>query len=318
MRIAFLWCSIVLTLSQFAYADPTISDIKVFSGHPWKEVVIGYTVTGRVAEKEIDVVIELNAEDKSANKTYTTRSLTGAVLTEGRHVLRWNAAAEGVRFSSENVVFSVSIVRRGVQLWANGPYWAECNVGATTPEESGYYFWWGDTVGYKRNGSNDDWVSVADGSAYSFPMSSNGCPTFEKYNWALQSSGYIDSTGDLVAEYDAATKHRGPLWRMPTDAEWNALISNCTTTWTMQNGVLGRLVTGKGSYDTKSIFLPAAGCGSDSLLYYPGSYGFYWSSTPAGSPYYACNISFTSDGFGSDCKFRLYGMSIRPVRGFVK
>ncbi len=38
----------------------------------------------------------------------------------------------------------------GVQLWVNGPYWAECNVGAITPEEYGYYFWWGDTVGYKR------------------------------------------------------------------------------------------------------------------------------------------------------------------------
>ena len=39
----------------------------------------------------------------------------------------------------------------GVQLWENGPYWAECNVGAARPEESGYYFWWGDTVGYTRD-----------------------------------------------------------------------------------------------------------------------------------------------------------------------
>ena len=49
----------------------------------------------------------------------------------------------------------------GVQLWENGPYWAECNVGATKPEEVGYYFWWGDTVGYKRVG--DRWDAV-DGS----------------------------------------------------------------------------------------------------------------------------------------------------------
>ena len=45
----------------------------------------------------------------------------------------------------------------GVQLWENGPCWAECNVGATAPEESGYYFWWGDTVGYIRSGGT--WMS---------------------------------------------------------------------------------------------------------------------------------------------------------------
>ena len=38
----------------------------------------------------------------------------------------------------------------GIQLWENGPYWAECNVGASKPEEFGYYFWWGDTVGHIR------------------------------------------------------------------------------------------------------------------------------------------------------------------------
>ena len=43
----------------------------------------------------------------------------------------------------------------GVQLWKGGPYWAECNVGATQPEECGYYFWRGDTVGCKRNGADD-------------------------------------------------------------------------------------------------------------------------------------------------------------------
>lgn len=33
-----------------------------------------------------------------------------------------------------------------------------------------------------------------------------------------------------------------------TDAEFVALIDNCTTTWTTRNGVYGRLVTGKGAF----------------------------------------------------------------------
>ena len=37
----------------------------------------------------------------------------------------------------------------GVQLWENGPLWAKTNVGANSPTETGYYFWWGDTLGYK-------------------------------------------------------------------------------------------------------------------------------------------------------------------------
>ena len=48
-----------------------------------------------------------------------------------------------------------------VQLWEGGPYWADKNIGADKPEDDGYYFWWGDTVGYKREGGS--WVA-SDGS----------------------------------------------------------------------------------------------------------------------------------------------------------
>ena len=37
----------------------------------------------------------------------------------------------------------------GVQLWENGPLWATTNIGADSPTDVGYYFWWGDTLGYK-------------------------------------------------------------------------------------------------------------------------------------------------------------------------
>ena len=35
------------------------------------------------------------------------------------------------------------VTHNKVQLWENGPYWAETNIGAAEPWESGYYFWWG-------------------------------------------------------------------------------------------------------------------------------------------------------------------------------
>ena len=205
-----------------------------------------------------------------------------------------------------------------VQLWENGPYWAECNVGASKPEEYGYYFWWGDTVGYTNTGSG--WISVKDGTSISFGYSDMSLSTYGMNGSALQSAGYIDSTGNLVAAHDAATAHLGAPWRIPTSDEIDALVSNCTTTWITTNGVYGRLVTGTGSYANRSIFLPAAGSGYGSRLNDPGSLGFYWSSTPISNiSRSAWYLSFDSSNFYRDYDYRrCYGQSVRPVRGFAE
>ena len=229
----------------------------------------------------------------------------------------WDAMADVGAVKIDDVALTVE-VQGPVQLWENGPYWAPCNVGATNPEECGYYFWWGDTVGYKHNASNNGWISVNDSTSFSF--SSGNCPTQGKNNSQLQSAGYIDATGNLVAAHDAATVYLGAPWRMPTDAEFSALINNCDTEWTTRNGVPGRLVKGRGTYASKSIFLPAAGFGSDSYLINLGSFGDYWSSTPgSGDSYYAWYLSFDSGRFSRySGSYRTYGRSVRPVRGFAK
>ena len=232
-------------------------------------------------------------------------------------------AAEVVPPGCESVVVELG----GVQLWANGPYWAECNVGATSPEEYGYYFWWGDTVGYTPSGgtltnnfihpcyySGVTWVSSTGEQMSSSPFTTS-CPTYDKENSELLDAGYIDSTGNLVAAHDAATAHLGAPWRMPTSAEIEALVSNCTTTWITTNGVNGRLVTGTGAYANRSIFLPAAGYGSVSNFYDPGSQGNAWASTPiADFSYNAWNIFFSSGYFDGRDSSRYCGQSVRPVR----
>ena len=204
----------------------------------------------------------------------------------------------------------------GVQLWENGPYWAECNVGATKPEESGYYFWWGDTVGYKRVG--DRWDAV-DGSRTGFSFNDKNCPTSGKDKAQLRVAGYIDATGNLTSAHDAATAHLGAPWRMPTDADFVALIKNCDTEWTTCNGVAGRLVKGKGAFVGKSIFLPAAGYGRDSYLSSAGSHGIYWSSTPrldySNNAWY---LYFISGNFYRRSISRYDGRSVRPLRGPVQ
>lgn len=205
----------------------------------------------------------------------------------------------------------------GVQLWENGPYWAECNVGASKPEESGYYFWWGDTVGYKRVG--DRWDAV-DGSRPGFSFNDKNCPTYGKDKSQLLSAGYIDATGNLTSAHDAATAHLGVPWRMPTDAEFDALMKNCDTEWTTRNGIPGRLVKGRGVYALKSIFLPAAGDGGTSYRHNAGSSGRYWFSTPyLNTSNDAWSVIFCSGYVVRDgWRCRSSGRSVRPVRGPIQ
>ena len=235
-----------------------------------------------------------------------------------------NAATDVGNVKIDDVTLSVKA--GGVQLWEDGPLWAESNVGALRPEEYGYYFYFGDTVGYTRSGgvldssgnyTNVTWVSSGGEQMSSSPFTSVICQTYGKDNSTLLLSGYIDSTGNLMAKYDAATVHLGSPWRMPTTAEFSDLLSNCKITWTTRNGVYGQLVTGKGDYAAKSIFLPAAGLGTESNLQTPGSYGDYWSSTPnSDDSKVAWRLYFTSDKLNQSGYYhrRYTGLSVRAVQ----
>ena len=226
---------------------------------------------------------------------------------------------------------------QSVQLWANGPYWSSYNVGANNSEEFGYYFSWGDTVGYTPSGGTWDSSShsyqgvtwtPSSGENVDTPFAYKNCMTMDKDKTQLMSAGYVDSTGNLVASHDAATAHLGSPWRLPTDAEWTELIAKCTVKWTTRNNVYGCLVTGKGSYASKSIFLPAAGNSEPGSLHRPSNTsavcdGEYWSSTPSNSSNYdnnyncACVFTFGYYDQASSIgvKRRCNGCSVRPVRG---
>lgn len=159
--------------------------------------------------------------------------------------------------------------------------WATCNVGATAPEEYGDYFAWGETT----------------------PKSEY---TAENSKTNEKNIGVISSN----AAYDAATVNWGGSWRMPTEAEIQELMDNCTWTWTTQNDVNGCKV--KSKKNGNSIFLPAAGFRRGSSLRNAGC-GYYWSSTPGENTYYAFSLNFYS-GYDS-CYWlsRYYGQSVRPV-----
>ncbi|MBR3956402.1 MAG: InlB B-repeat-containing protein, partial [Kiritimatiellae bacterium] len=256
---------------------------------------------------------------KTADKTLTLKS---AIFTRNGYTQTgWSKSDGGVKAydlgASYTANASVTLypfwdAHAKVRLWSGGPYWATTNIGAENPEDYGYYFWWGDTIGYRR--VDNKWVAT-DGSSSSFSFNSSNSPTYNKNIATLKSQGWITDDSVLAPEHDAAHVHWGGAWRMPTIQELDDLVSKCVWTWTTQNGVMGYVVRGKGAFASGSIFLPCIGDGVGTSLYDPGSCGCYWSSVPTSDTYLrAMSLSISSSGHASGYDIRYYGRPVRPVQ----
>lgn len=148
----------------------------------------------------------------------------------------------------------------------SGLLWNSCNLGATSPEEYGNYYAWGETT----------MKEVYDWSTYAY---GNDNYALTKYcNDARKGlNGFTDNLTILEAMDDAATAALGNDARTPTKEEWEELINNTTVEWTTQNGTKGRKFTSTANGNT--LFLPAAGGRNGSRLENAGSYGYFWSSS---------------------------------------
>lgn len=167
----------------------------------------------------------------------------------------------------------------------SGLKWATCNVGATSPEEFGDYFAWGETVP-KSEYSWESYEFFAGFKQYS------NIEMFNKYN-TNSKHGMVDNKTTLELSDDAAHVNWGGKWRMPTKAEQDELRNNCDWTQISLNGVKGYDVKGPNG---NRIFFPAAG--SYNYFYSAsvsglGSFGTYWSgSLSEGYPPNAYSLDF--------------------------
>ena len=264
------------------------------------------------------------------------RPPTCTAVLGGEHPPQKETATQ-IETTTERVAASAGTVNRSVhdkvQLWEGGPYWADKNIGAEKPEEDGFYFWWGDTVGYKREG--DAWVA-SDGSSSDFEFAEEHTTTCHKSLSSMKSEGWIIEVekrksllgklfGDredcvLTTQHDAAQVHWGGEWRMPTRQELKDLCNKCDWTWTTMNGVNGYVIRGRGNYASVSMFLPCTGFGLKTSLGHAGSTGAYWASVPHAdySDSEAWDIGFNSGRHGVSYYYRYYGQPIRPVQGFTQ
>ena len=318
-------------LAAMAAATPLwaaeVNDVKARQRWPWNGLVdITCTVSGiDGTDYGLDFAVAAVMPDSSVHNATNfwvakdgKKSPVQGLCSNGNYRLIWDARADLGPELYSNVVVRVTVVsgHARAQLWEGGPYWAMTNVGAEKPEDYGLYFWWGDTVGYRREGNA--WVAT-DGSSSNFSFGSGNTPTYNKSVSTLQSEGWVVSengTYVLAPEHDAAQVQWGGGWRMPTYQELYDLCYNkCDWTWTTQNGVNGYVVRGRGDYASNSIFLPCCGYGYGTSLGNSGSYGYYWSSSLYESnPRTGSCLKFYSGNADMDFGTRFYVRSVRAVQ----
>lgn len=174
--------------------------------------------------------------------------------------------------------------------------WASCNLEATSVEDYGGLYAWGETSG-KEVFSKEAYPYYVDGL-------DQLRPTTNKYN-------STDGLRGLEAADDAASVIRGGGWRIPTANEAAELIKKCTWELVNVNGVKCYKVTGpSGAY----IILPWAGFNPG-----PGRMGqknncIYWTSTLSDDQEFAYFLYATDPkdmGIADD--HRYFGYPIRPV-----
>ena len=186
----------------------------------------------------------------------------------------------------------------------DGLKWATMNVGATSPEEYGDYFAWGETTASKTNYDWDTYFDTSDGGV-----------TFLKYA--------NDKKTKLDPEDDAASQIWKGTWRIPTYTEWAALRDEVNFEWAWtddynETGIPGMVVTSKvAGYEGNSIFLPATGAQagtSGEHAQQEGTQGYYWSSVLyEGDSDMASDLRFMDNHVSSYRMHRSYGLSIRAV-----
>ena len=175
----------------------------------------------------------------------------------------------------------------------SGLKWATCNVGASSPEQAGLYFAWGETTGYTAK-------QVTSG-VRAF--------TYDVYNAGPAAS----ISTDLTLEQDAAHVNLGGNWRMPNQNEYRELFDNCNAMWTTNyngTGVKGRIFTS--NVNGNSVFFPASGTADDRRIDGVGKKGVYWSASLIGGPN-VWQLFFNSSTQSMSSSIGKYGQSVRGV-----
>ncbi len=169
--------------------------------------------------------------------------------------------------------------------------WAGWNIGATSPEEYGSYYAWGETEEkseYSRDTYRHYYDADGDGNEEFINIGTNICGT----------------------QYDVATVKWGDGWRLPTLGELYELSTKCRYEGYTYKGVRGCRVIGPNG---NSIFLPPTELSESSYRF--GLYGYYWGGACVDNAFVRGLEIDIEGGLEVEVEiFRYYGLTVRAVR----
>ena len=172
---------------------------------------------------------------------------------------------------------------------SSGTLWANMNVGASSPEQAGCYYAWGETT------EKDCYLW----NTYLY-NGDDGKPNFNSFD---------DIRG---TQYDVAHVVMGGDWVMPTKEQFEELFNECDIeTEVSRKGMPGVKVTGPSG---NSIFFPLSGLYYDEELDALGVESYYWTSTRGRDSFYDDFVYWISMEDGSSHQNSPYfGFSVRGV-----
>ena len=182
----------------------------------------------------------------------------------------------------------------------SGLKWAMGNIGATDETQKGLFFQWGETTGH----------------AYGVDV----LPADNDSKWNDYISRVGELTTDLTLANDAASVYLGGNWRMPSEDDFNELVSNCNIEMITDyngTGVAGGLFTSK--INGKTIFIPATNTALSGMEYGIGDWIGLWTSTICPNNYESYHRGNFFFGGGFDDAYEIYpafrfeGFPIRAV-----
>ena len=192
----------------------------------------------------------------------------------------------------------------------SGLLWATKNIGASSEEQNGLYFQWGDIQGYTTEQVSGSATPHKNFSWADYKY----CTNAGKKTSAITKYNSSDGLMALDVSDDAARANMGGSWRMPTSGECKELFNNCNWSNTIINSVSGLKVVNKKD-KKKYIFLPLAGNCTNGGVSSIGSYGTYWTSTNSTSVNEAWYLNFMITSWSVMDSYRYIGA---PIRGVIE
>lgn len=214
----------------------------------------------------------------------------------------------------------------------SGALWAKKNIDIT--QQNGFaasefqyecsFCSWGNTDMYNPNAQN----SFA--GVYNWGGVNENEPYYEGQPYGSTPGAAL--TADFGPSFDAARRHLGAPWRMPSTEEFKELFDNCdfidadgnivsastsvagtaADKRITMNGIVGLRLRSK--INGNVIFFPASGNGLGTSWGNRGAYGLYWSSSWY-SARYARGLNFGPSGVGPQgTNGRANGFAVRPVQ----